>query len=212
MIISNNKWFIFIHIQRTGGTAFSTLLRAKIRVELNEFYQHTNIETLGDDFFEARKAHRVITFVRNPWARLFSWYSLFYQHDRLDLKSEKLRFEKFLLNLFIDSNSDPCFHFNQLDYFMSKHEINRANIIGEFENYEEHVQQIFKILDIPFNGVPRINASDNKDYRNFYTNASRAFVEEKCQRDIDYFKYTFDGVLTNTDLMVFPNEFERQVY
>jgi len=44
----------------------------------------------------------------------------------------------------------------------------------------------FKLFEIPV-----INGTVKKDYRDYYTEKSKALVAAKCQKDIDYFNYSF---------------------
>lgn len=128
--------------------------------------------------------------VRNPWDRLLSWYSLLYKLDPKDLEAERLRFEEFHINTAQDEGNDS-FLLNQVDYFKSTIFHPDRVTIYRFENYEEEVKKIAERLQITIQDIPRINETQTKDYRDYYTEKGKAFVIQKCARDIAYFGYSF---------------------
>lgn len=72
MLVSHEQKFLFIHIQKTGGSTIKTLLRTQIDDLEQIGASHRPLceaSEIGDDYFR-------FAFVRNPWARLVSWYSM----------------------------------------------------------------------------------------------------------------------------------------
>jgi chondroitin 4-sulfotransferase 11 len=88
MLLSSSRAFIFIHIQKTGGSSIVSALRKAAPDSISTFSdfaachdplkgQHVFASDLrnylGDHewqrFFK-------FAFVRNPWARLVSWYNM----------------------------------------------------------------------------------------------------------------------------------------
>jgi hypothetical protein len=148
-------------------------------------------------------------FVRNPWARLVSWYSMirerpaeeggnkFWQYVRMNATTfeefltkcrqpvvetkGKIRYEKSLVR-------------NQLDYFTDERGKIAVNFIGRFEALDRDFARVQQQLGLPVRPLPQVNAGRPKDYQSFYTRRTRALVATRFKRDIDYFGYTFDDV------------------
>ena len=190
MIIIRNRKTIFIHIHRTGGSSMISLLKKALPNQVDVIAQHGNASTMERKLLEKYPDYFVFSMVRNPWDRLLSWYSLLYKSDPQDLKIERLRFEQFLINTALDDGNDS-FLFNQLDYFKSMTFDSDLITIYRFENYSEEVKKIAKQLQINIQEIPRSNETLTKDYREYYTEKSKALVTEKCASDIDYFGYLF---------------------
>jgi hypothetical protein len=51
MIISHDLKLIFIHVHRTGGTAFSNILKQELKQNFEVLPQHNNIKTMEPAFF-----------------------------------------------------------------------------------------------------------------------------------------------------------------
>ncbi|RKZ44139.1 MAG: hypothetical protein DRR16_03365 [Candidatus Parabeggiatoa sp. nov. 3] len=79
MLINRTQKFLFIHIQRTGGSS--------IRKVLTEAFPDTKYFLGSHDHALWAKPHLdsewpnyyKIAFVRNPWERMFSWYTMITQ-------------------------------------------------------------------------------------------------------------------------------------
>jgi hypothetical protein len=72
MLVSHTQKFLFVHIQKTGGSTIKTLLADRIGDLEQVGASHSPLREasgIGDDYFR-------FAFVRNPWARLVSWYSM----------------------------------------------------------------------------------------------------------------------------------------
>ncbi|MFC4632597.1 sulfotransferase family 2 domain-containing protein [Dokdonia ponticola] len=190
MILIRNRKTIFIHIHRTGGSSMISLLKKALPNQVDVIAQHGNASTMERKLLEKYPDYFVFSMVRNPWDRLLSWYSLLHKSDPQDLERDKLRFEEFLIEIAQDNGNDS-FLLNQIDYFKnSTHCIDNVTIY-RFENYSEEVKKIAKQLQINIQEIPRSNETLTKDYREYYTEKSKALVTEKCASDIDYFGYLF---------------------
>lgn len=83
MLISAEKKFIFIHIQKTAGSSLARLLKSQAP-DIRPFLgQHDHAlwakRHLGSEWQKYYK----FAFVRNPWDRLVSWYQMIRQDGRL---------------------------------------------------------------------------------------------------------------------------------
>src|SRR5262249_5469512 len=82
MLISQNPRFLFVHIQKTGGTSLEKVLCAACPQvqQLGCRHDHASsaCKILGPDYHDYFK----FAFVRNPWDRLVSWYSMIVQYSQ----------------------------------------------------------------------------------------------------------------------------------
>lgn len=191
MVLSHSLKFIFIHVHRTGGTALTSLLKNKLDNKLDVLCQHGNARTPHSYLLEIHKEYYTFGFTRNPWKRMLSWYSLIHKNDPKNLAEERKRFEKFIE---LDAASDfttPFFHYNSIDYFTNEKGALKVDKIFRYENLEEATIELFNRFGFPFTGIPSINETPAKNFREYYTNKSQQLIAEKCKKDIEYFNYTF---------------------
>ena len=192
MIISDSHRFIFIHIPRTGGTSITDIFyRKKLKFE-RPFLQHTNASS--PEFQSVPFSdYTTFAFVRNPWARIYSWYALLAKYNP-DWK-QSFTFEEFVCNYddIAQAHSiDNGFCFNQLDYLHNQQGQLVTNFIGRYENYQQDVYKIFAQLGVTLDTIPHLNRTCLIDYRGKYTAASKSIVDKLCAKDIEYFDYHFD--------------------
>jgi hypothetical protein len=190
MIIIRKRKTIFIHIHRTGGSSMISLLKQALPNQVDVIAQHGNASTMEGKLLKEYPDYFIFSMVRNPWDRALSWYSLLHKSDPKNLATERLRFEQFLINKTQNDGNDS-FLLNQVDYFKNATHSIDDMVIYRYENYTEEVKKIAERLQITIKETPRINETTTKDYREYYTERSKALVAEKCARDIDYFGYSF---------------------
>ncbi|MEP0262684.1 sulfotransferase family 2 domain-containing protein [Dokdonia sp.] len=192
MIISYLIKTIFIHVHRTGGSSMINMLKRALPPEQVDIVaQHGNAQTEDAAIFANFPDYFKFGFVRNPWDRLLSWYSLRNKwNPPVDLETDRKQFEEFLESD-MALQGDDSFYYNQLDYFTNvSHDLDQVTIY-RYENYNEEVKKIAKKLDITIEEIPQVNETTPKDYRDYYTEKSKALIEKKCARDIAHFGYSF---------------------
>lgn len=137
-----------------------------------------------DDLFK-------FTFVRNPWARIFS----FYQHkvrrrdaDSLQSNGEPKEFNQFL------ATSNNLLLQAQTWWMVDQNGDEQIDFIGKTENLEQDFNTICQ--KIGFNnppGVKLLNTStDSKNYKQAYNLRSKLLIEHYYKAEIERFGYTFD--------------------
>ena len=72
MIIHAHR-LILVHIQKTGGNSISTAFGENPNCSEKHFFASDLREFYGVD---AWNTHFKVAFVRNPWDRLVSWWSM----------------------------------------------------------------------------------------------------------------------------------------
>jgi hypothetical protein len=208
MLTSPAQKMLFVHVQKTGGRSVNKVL-------WRSFSDLTKIERRHSTYAEAVASHPevadhfVFGFVRNPWDRLVSWYSMiaaahetkrhvehlkenaFWQAVRADFAD----FEDFIRR----GVGDPDFRSKryqrlrrpQTAYFADTDGRPRADFIGRTENLDDDLATALANFGIELERVPRINASSHAHYSDYYTPELRDIVAGVFADDLDRFGYTF---------------------
>ncbi len=208
MLVSDSHKLVFVHIQKTGGVTVHGLLRERIPdlrniVARHEFARRGMAEL--DDWDEYFK----FAFVRNPWDRLVSWYTMVTTFDKAGnelwryVHDNSSTFEEFIHNctgeVKIRKGVYYSFAYNQLDYVTDEHGNLLVDFIGQLENFDEDIQEVFRRIGLELETVPHHNRSGHRHYSTFYTPETEMIVRERFKRDIEYFGYEFERPLALQD-------------
>ncbi|WP_100655931.1 sulfotransferase family 2 domain-containing protein [Alteromonas flava] len=210
MLLSINHSLLFVHIQKTAGTSLTRFLKQEI-CDLEAFLRpHDPLrfaqEKMGAEFERYTK----VGFVRNPFDRLVSWYSMITESGRLlsdyemqknpgynkiwqTVLSQSSTFEEFIFNCSdaTDRSGWKPFLYNQTDYLKTADGNIGADFIGRFENLSRDVERLCKIKGLTLVSLPHINKSSHTDYRKYYSEEMRTIIEERFAEDLEYFGYEF---------------------
>jgi len=222
MLISHEEpKLVFIHIQKTGGVSISDLLGQ---------FVPTITQGRGGRHVGARRALKQVenpgdyfkfAFVRNPWDRLVSWYSMI-NGARLEVASGTLgpkaerqlkknnlwkyalrcgpTFDEFVRNCTEKQwmgNFGNCYYsfaFNQLRYLTDKNGELLVDFIGRFENFAQDLSYVFDRLGLEAAQleIPHENISAHGHYSEMYTPETREIVRKRFRKDIEFFGYEFE--------------------
>ena len=205
MLISHRHRFVFIHVQKTGGSAVTRALHQVLddgeEVAGNK---HAKMKAAFELFPETRD-YFVMGFVRNPWARLLSWHAMVLRrrdasaegvydraaYERNDFWQRVVRdhpdFESFVLEgtRRVQRLATP-----QVGYLTAPGR--RADFIGRTERLEDDLREGLERAGlVPPASTRRTNQGPETDYRAHYTDAMRERVAEVYARDIEEFGYSF---------------------
>jgi hypothetical protein len=188
-----DKDILFIHIPKTGGTSISKWL--------SNFCNGERLGPKHGDLFDWQTKNHVpqfvFTTVRNPYARLLSYF--FYAGEQIKERINKDKWANKYNQEMIDtynlgfSNSLNVNNYypdvimkNQVDYF----DISSINYMLRTENLKQDFQQIQQWLCC-YEPLPILNKGKEVDYRDYYTSKDRKFIEKHFEKDLDILKYTF---------------------
>ncbi len=221
MLISHARKFIFIHNQKSGGTTVESILQEQIP-SLETLGMRHNFAIDGVREFQQRDSYFKFIFVRNPWDRLVSWFSMIDEARKVtwlaSRRSERARvlyhysktlwlwkyvhkhgrtFGDFILQCSGVIGSElqgglSPISFNQLDYMTDEKGNSLVDFIGRFENFQEDLRKIGSKINLDLEDIPVINVSKHKHYSEYYTPETRDAVAKMYQRDIEYFNYKFE--------------------
>lgn len=213
MLISEEKRFLFIHIQKTGGSSISQALGSRIP-DLRSFLGKHDHALWGKSHLDSDWSdYYKVAFVRNPWDRLVSWYMMIEQNGqalpwfrRIAKRNSYSRlwqyvlrnsssFEEFLhkcTDTIDDLDGRKSFMYNQLDYVTDDTGNVIVDFIGRYENFERDTRVVFDNLGLDDLVLPYINRSKHGHYSEYYSEAAKQLVAERYSKDIAFFGYEFE--------------------
>ena len=205
MLLSRERGFAFIHIPKTAGMSVHRALAevspdAVRRIE--EMPATHDRQKQRHAFAQDLKRHlgepawqRLFTFafVRNPWARMVSWYNMCRERPTTPfmwrVSREVASFAEFIE---LPDNFLERTRFNQIDYVTDDDGQILVNFVGRYESLNRDFDWICKHIGVEVT-LPHVNSTTRVDYREYYNPRSRRLVTERFRRDIDAFGYDFDA-------------------
>jgi chondroitin 4-sulfotransferase 11 len=202
MIIPESR-LIFVHIQKTGGTAIAMALGQNPDCAEKHFLARDLRKLYG---FEIWNTCFKFAFVRNPWDRLVSWWSMIDSRREVFANGDPLNrfqqfvleraktFEEFLVNCdeeIADSDGSKWIYRNQLDYLVDESGRQLVDFIGRFESLQWDLNVIGRRTfgrPIP---LAHVNKSAHRHYSEYFTPVLAKKVASRFERDIDAFGYAF---------------------
>lgn len=205
MLISESKRFIFVHVQKTAGSSLRDLLsphalkpdHGRLNRVLSDlslqrdwrrrfFRTHANLRMA-----EARlppeiyRDFRKIGFVRNPWERLLSWYGYVQNTPgHADCRAGE-PFEDFARRFIAKPRRSQWWMIRDASGAMG------LDFVGRFENLQDDIAAMCRLLDIPLTAIPHHKRLITKDYRGAYGDGLAELVGKAWRTEIDYFGYRF---------------------
>ncbi len=221
MLISHKHKFIFIHIQKTGGSSIETALKSidpNALEEIVPIQKNSPIlkgrhrfaleikQAVGKDIWES---YFKFAIVRNPFDRLVSWQTMIkkkYANPHVQNKfweyisANSHDFDSFIKNCtttIIDIDNDPkSTIFNQWEYVSNKHGSLIIDYIGRFENLSQSFKEICTKIGIKKTSLPFENKTNHKHYSQYYTKELQDIIETRYKKDIQMFNYNFNSIST----------------
>ena len=130
------------------------------------------------------------TFVRNPWARAFSWYKNVMRDEIHKAQygiTGELSLTEFLRLYAGKGMLRPQLYW--LKDFSGKIPL---DFIGRFENLNEDFKKVTQHLKVPHITLPHKIKGTGEDYRDHYDEESIALVRRVYNEEIKLFNYTFE--------------------
>jgi len=214
----NDKNIIFIHVPKTGGGTIEHMIledhfKYKKDLDLKEerkklfslnkqwTQHHTITETISSRKIYNPQEFFKFAFVRNPWDRIVSEY-LYMKNNtgcacRGNIRKIPKSFEEYVLGNFKCSwrnhiSEQYKFIYNSRDELM-------VDFLGRFENYENDLSSLLKKLGIQNRkNIPCVNQTRSlkqkiiKPYWMYYNKETKKIIEQKFEKDIKLFGYTYD--------------------
>lgn len=206
-----HKEFIFVHLQKTGGSFIEKFLIATFPGCEERFPKHQSAEKVLKD----RGSRFLFGSVRNPWAWYVSWWSghRFVEHNNLfpnvfipENKKDFNKFIKFIMteDFGINHNisSKPLLKYN-IGIYTYRYKFCFLDKGGNFlldriiftEDLYKGLNTVFSLTSQQYDyltSMKRVNTSNHKDYQIYYNDRSVELVNIKDKLIIDTYNYTFD--------------------
>jgi hypothetical protein len=211
MKISEEKYFVFVHVAKAAGTSISTLVTpyciaerknnllkvlSKSGIVPNWRWHHYRIheplrtveKRIPKDLYDGLVKFAV---VRNPWDRLVSMYHYKKQgHGRQLGMIKKLgTFSNWLRWMGDLPHSSP--YKLQVNMLKQHDGIIGVNHILRFESLSEQWNDFSKVIGVE-EQLPKLNTSNHNNWREYYSKEDADYVASIWQEDIDTLEYQFE--------------------
>ena len=210
MLITDQHRFLFVHVQKTGGSTIDNNLSASLGDvrRIKEAHRHAPLERLLQlepglaDYWTAG-------FVRNPWARMLSWWRMVERfRDGAERGVERYLdhlsrnrfvagiiekhpdFESFVLEA---TEEHPRLRKPQVEFMNARIGNGRsADFVGRQESLEDDLHAIYDHLGLEWVELQSVNIDPGRpDYRDVYTPATRDRIAELFAADLAAYGYEF---------------------
>ncbi len=216
MILSRGRGYLFIHIPKTGGTSMALALEDRAMADdimlgdtpkalkrrrrvkgvqtAGRLWKHSRLVDLPG-LVEEEEMRRLFTFtlVRNPWARMVSYYHWLraqsFDHPAVGL-ARSLDFNHFVAHPHTQTSLGAA---DYGSYVRLPSGEEHCRLFIRLEHLEADIAPLEAHLGFPLTPLPHVNRSARaEDWRSQYDKESRAAVEALAARDIARFGYAFD--------------------
>ena len=188
MLISHKKKFVFVHVSRTGGTTLRNLLMEAVPdvVEAGGF--HCGVSQVNSLLGSPLEDYFKFAFVRNPWDRLLSWYSMI---EGTEGDRPPLSFDEFL-HAWLPPDRAPELP-PQWDCLSDSDGALVVDDVGRFETFSTDVRRLLDRIEVkPPDSLVKLNRSDHLHYSDSYSDSGRDHVAMVYREDIEQFGYEFE--------------------
>lgn len=209
MRVSESRQVLFVHVPKTGGSTLDAMIDAEVP-DARKVHGRTRHEGYGS-MLEAEPAlsdYWSCGFVRNPWARMVSWWAMATRFaDDLENGGRKQRnkisrvphiwtplvrysgtFETFVME---GTEHVPRLRLPQVAMLTA--EGRQVDFVGKIESFVEDTNVLREKLGLdPVEGLPRRNPSTHGHYSEYYSDASRQRIAEVFADDVEAFGYDFE--------------------
>lgn len=215
MIISPGRRAIFVHIPKTGGTAFTLAYEGRARADdiligdtpkavrrrrrlkgartAGRLWKHATLADVeGLVSAEQMRAAFVFTLVRNPWDRMVSYYHWLrdqrFEHPAVAL-ARALDFTGFVRH---PDTTASWRNWPARRYVTLPDGTEHCGAFVRLERLAEEIAPVEAALGLKLGPIARANASQRaRDFRGYYDDETAAHLAQAAAEDIARFGYGF---------------------
>ena len=191
-MISHEFQFIFIHINKCGGTSIEKIFIPDADRENVPFKHHT-AESYRSRFPREFRRYFKFSIVRNPWDWLISRYFWSRDHQKIIDYS----FREFLHRL---ESGQPLS--DKVRWLTRALQSQRRRLtvdgrmsmdfVGRFENLQRDFDKVCSTLGIPLVTLPHVFKTEHASYTEYYDGEMQGIVARLYADDIAEFGYKFE--------------------
>ena len=213
MLISKSKKFIYIHVDRTGGTTFSKAFKEFTLFQWSHRFHQLCLKMFGEipvlHLLKEQKALELksklsskefdsyfkFAMIRNPWEWMVSDYCYRQQYSYATNYRliSKMSFEEYVKWKLLENyhEIDP-FHANRglSSWFTDSDGNVLVDHVGRFENFADEFIFFCEKIGVK-KKLPHLNSSKFNSYQEYYNDETKAMVEKYFKLDIERYNYTF---------------------
>ena len=183
--------FIFIHINKTGGTSIANAigLPNKRHLPVREV-----IEMVGQKEFEDAFVFAVI---RNPWDKVVSHYKYRIKTGQTGMTQEGISFKDWVRRTY-GQEKDPVYYdipqmfAPQVDWLRDQNDQITDVHIMKFESLNADFQEVARIIGLRTE-LPHLNATKKDHYSTYYDGETIEIIRQWFHEDIQRFNYSFEA-------------------
>lgn len=180
--------FIFIHINKTGGTSIARAL--------NLVLEHkTSLQKITEVGQSKWNNSYTFAFVRNPWDKVVSHYHYRIQTNQTGLGVEPIEFREWVHLAYGQQNpkyyDKPIMFMPQSDWITDQDGSILVDFVGRFENINEDFESICRSIKRNDLCLPHVKSSKRGNYRDYYDQETAKIIEKWFSKDLYNFEYTF---------------------
>jgi len=184
-----NMDFVFIHINKTGGTSVISIIGKSFR-------KHLTVKDVIK-YVGQKKWDNVYKFavIRNPWDRVVSQYKFRTKTNKSNMEENPISFKEWVTKVFKENDpyyfgKRPQMYIPQVDWLKNKDGKIDIDKIIRFENLNQEFKIVADHLGIN-NTLPHLNATKKANYHDFYDEETKDIVSNWFREDIETFNYNF---------------------
>lgn len=152
---NNGKTFLFLHIPKSGGTAYRQTFLSKSQVDGHNNHGHLNLQQINERWPYEYKNSFKYTIKRNDYDRFISWFNRAVKGHRS--KQYEEIFKKYNFKKHIDAfrffrdyewlNKDArsFIHVRPNDFFLN----DKIDFIIEYDNFQKDINRLHKKINLP---------------------------------------------------------------
>jgi len=183
------KEFVFIHINKTGGTSVISIIGKAFRKHLTA---KDVIKYIGQKKWDNTYKFTVI---RNPWDRVVSQYKFRTKTNKSKMQENPLSFNEWVKKVFEENDpfyfgKRPQMYIPQVDWLKDNNGEIHIDKIIRFESLNKEFKEVADYLGID-NNLPHLNSTKKANYHDFYDQETKAIIDKWFREDIETFNYTF---------------------
>jgi hypothetical protein len=179
--------FVFIHINKTGGSSIEQALRIP-------FEHKTAREKIAEIGRRAWDRKTTFAVVRNPWDKVVSHFHYRVQTNQTGLGDGGISFEDWVGAAYRDRDpaylDTPIMFSPQRDWLVDASDEVAVDRVLRFESLEADFGSLMDELGRDAT-LPHLKASSRRSYREYYDDATADIVRRVFAPDLELFGYEF---------------------